>query len=281
VASKFKFSLGWALALVFFAAADRAVGVGSGDKWPISGLCRASLHQMAINARVVGNSEFTIDRDLDAYKFRLGEPLQAALLAREDGAPQTWIDLGAGNARALRQFLIEGEGTGAHGKWKGVAVGVELPKDADYSADLSKITEKGGADSFRYLKGFFSQIPVQELPRADLITDFFGVLSYTESLSADLQRALSLLKPGGRLIMTMIDPSFELRVKGKDVGFAEFVAQISGVKLQPSTNANGAVSYTILRTAEPLRVPKLKMTKFRATQPPVREFELERDPNLN
>jgi len=264
---RLKFNAGWVLALIVLATPDHALVAADP-------LCRASVQALAVNNQTVLNSKFTTDRDLDDYKFHFGDPFQEAIKKRVDGAIQTWIDLGAGHAIAMRDFLKHDQGTILHGAWKGVAVGVELPKDEKFSTDVVRIREKGGSDAFHYRTGFFADIPAAELPQADLITDYFGALSYTHTLSSDLQRALTLLKPGGKLIVTMIPRSFGLRVRGEEVLFPDFVYQIAGVRLETQLNEFGTPSYTIVRTEGPVRVPELVLTNMRNGKPPHRDFEL-------
>ncbi len=261
----------WVLVLIFVAAGDYGLGVNPFQRRLPSGLCVSSVQQLAMNSGMVRNSNFTHDRDLDSYLFQFGAPFEQALKARSDGKPQVWIDLGAGEAHALRGFLAAHAGTREHGKWQGVGVGVEAPKDAFYEQDLAAIHERGGADAFHYRTGFFANIPDAELPKADLITDYYGVLSYTDSFSRDFERSLALLKPGGKMILIMERPSFELKVGGKNVLFSDYVKQIGGVDMEPHDKTT--VTFTIVRNEEPLRVPELTLTKLTSAKPPYREFE--------
>lgn len=73
----------------------------------------------------------------------------------------------------------------------------------NWRSKLMKISEKQKeAGKYHYLTGrFFEDIPVEEIKKADLITDFFGAFSYSTEKFLILKKMIHHLAPGGKIMI--------------------------------------------------------------------------------
>lgn len=139
-----------------------------------------------------------------------------------------WIDLGAGQAKALYDYYES-----LKGQAQTTAI-VYVKPEKNYIEQLPS--------NSKYLSGrFFEDIPEGEIARADLITDFYGVISYTHDLSGSLERAISLLKTNG--ILYIFNGYFKNTVIKKrsttetlKYGIAEYLASIPGLIVEYQFN---------------------------------------------
>lgn len=159
---------------------------------------------------------------------------------------------------------------------------------------------------------FFEDIPLAELNQADLITDLYGVISYTPRLDEVLRRYHSLLKETGKVYIFVGDylsvpqhmglrrvervgevgwysPFANSTVKKPDglevslldwiKSLPEFKAHIEHVEIQ-QVPKRGLVPGTIERstlilekTEKPSHIPILRLVESDEGKPPIRKFE--------
>lgn len=128
------------------------------------------------------------DRGLGYYAY-FGEGFKRDLWNLPKG--QCWVDGGAGEAGAMREYLSQG------GLANAVAVGITQPKSQELDSSLRQYKRQ-----FRYIAGN----PLEILdPRtfcngyaAALVTDLFGAFTYSISPDRVLQQYLNLLPLGGK-----------------------------------------------------------------------------------
>ncbi len=131
--------------------------------------------------------DFTRDRGFSQYAHAFGSAFEDSLSRLR--ADQHWVDAGAGSGVAATEYLRNG--------------GVGKVTTVSFSESLIPSPVQG---RINHLAGrSFESIPMTELAsrngRADLITDLFGVLSYTDRPDEVLVRYWQILKPGGEVLL--------------------------------------------------------------------------------
>ena len=264
--------------------------------------------ELAENEHRVKENIFYTNRGFSDYKRFLGPSFISKL--RSLKRDSHWIDLGAGNARAMREYFSSvWQGLWAE-KPKMTAVVVEKPLDLsrlELAAFLSRIETTGNGGRFKYMSGrFLGDYHPGEIEPADVVTDVYGAISYSPDLSGSVEQAGGMLKPGGQLF-TIIQTRLETigsregnvrnviirRPDGSEVDIADWLRQIQGLKLEVSkektrayktqfpgrppeawapTTIESVRTLVLTRTSEPLRVPKLRLVGITADSPPRRTY---------
>lgn len=158
---------------------------------------------------------------------------------------------------------------------------------------------------------FFEDIPIEELGSADLISDLYGVMSYSPRVDEVLRRYHQILKPGGRayvhigdyiekpLVQSVIrsmafeKPAWDApfansqvrKANGQTVSLLDWVQTLPGFRVTLEyrdlieKSFRGDISgvikrYTVVfeKTGEPLQVPSLRLTESDSGKPPTRTF---------
>ncbi|MEW9699425.1 hypothetical protein [Paenibacillus sp. SI8] len=188
------------------------------------------------------NNSFTITSGMQEYSNYFGEDFEKHVNGLED--KQRWLDGGAGEAKAMQDYYKK------DGKARTTAIGFKKPE----SVDLQELEKN---DKFRYASGkFFGDMSDEDLGMDqglfDVITDYNGILSYTKTLSEDLQKYLNLLTKGGTLYT-----SFYAKING-DTQIENWLADIKGARHEKS----GKTSFKIVKTADEVQVPPLESTAY-------------------
>ncbi|MFN9067953.1 MAG: hypothetical protein ACK5V3_12050, partial [Bdellovibrionales bacterium] len=174
---------------------------------------------------------------------------------------EVWMDLGSGKGKAALEFL-------------------RSKRHMQDSPTVVLITYKSGrwlkwpqfSGKLKTFEGkLFEDIVESEMPKAQLITDFFGVLNYTLDLTLSLTKVFSHLEKGGELYLhskhthTMIETP-----QGKIMGLTEFLKSIPGLEVEGQF---GILKVT--KSADRIVVPELKLVKVdEAERPFFRRFAL-------
>lgn len=202
---------------------------------------------------VVEKNDYTIDRGLKEYIEYFGDTFAKDL---EQLKPSDhWIDGGAGNANAQKNFLRN------------------LQKEKKSIPNLSAITVKYPESEARTLLDgkfkvfadrYFEDIPLSELAPADIITDVVGIINYTEALDVSLDKYLKLLKPNGKIYVFIPDSITKIKkLDGKIMNLFDWINSIPGLKAKPLTPTHSPspiiFSFVIEKTALDILVPKLKL----------------------
>jgi len=202
---------------------------------------------------------FEVGRNLRAYKEAFGEPFLNALSKMSDSS--RWLDGGAGEAKAMIEYLDSG------GKGLCTAASFEIPGGAVAAIDKATSTYK---DRFFYASGkCFAAMSNSDLRAGlkefDLITDFNGVLYYTETLVEYLTRYLNLLKVGGVLVFEQVHVEINMENAVAHTGrpvpdIARWANNISGVNLLYHTKRR---FIEMRRVAEEIAVPDLVLNLYK------------------
>jgi SAM-dependent methyltransferase len=214
---------------------------------------------------------FQVGRDLKAYEEAFGSPFSTALAGMRDTS--RWLDGGAGEAKAMIEYLDCG------GKGQCIAVGYEIPGQA--VAAVSKASEKY-KNRFFYSSGkYFAAMSNSDLHAGlkefDLITDFNGVLYYTETLVEDLTRYLNLLRVGGILVFVEVHVEINMEKAVSRTGrpvpdIARWANNISGVVLRYHLKGS---FIEMRRVAEEIVVPNLELNLYETkinNNDPIRKY---------
>lgn len=205
------------------------------------------------------NNRFVTMRPLEYYQI----DFEGFGLALQNLPPNgVWMDWGAGQAIAIREVAKD-----SALPQRFYALGVKIPDEAHEA--ISEATKKG---NFQYLTGRVEHMNLSALPKANIITDYYGPFSYSTHLDEVLEKALAQLEVGGDMFI-VYSPG-RIRVKS---GFfsrtdpASYLAKIKGIEIKDFDEEVGSIH--LRRTAEPLEVPKLKLQKIREGAPPHLSYE--------
>ncbi len=188
--------------------------------------------------------KFRTNRQLVEYMNEYGPEFYRDL--QRLGKDSHWVDLGAGDGIALHTYLHRSDQLPYH---------VEMASEDEYknlmktsSEERAKVTgitysssPKAPQNSARFnLIGhgeYFEKMDLDGIEKADLITDFYGVLAYTSEPGAALTRALELLKDSGSIYLFLgqfdeLQQSLVHLSSGGTVTFSQWVRRLPGLDVQ-------------------------------------------------
>src|SRR5687767_4468742 len=135
---------------------------------------------------------YVTHRGLKSYEELLPSGFGKAL--RKLGPEDRWLDVGAGQGRAILDYYrLEDHGGNdgtqlvSRGKAQAVAVSIEDRRTEEWRERAAAL----GGDRLRYLSSKrFGEYSNEELGKFRIITDVYGGLSYTERLSAFMEKEI-------------------------------------------------------------------------------------------
>ncbi|MFZ4715864.1 MAG: hypothetical protein ACOYL6_19230 [Bacteriovoracaceae bacterium] len=230
--------------------------------------------------QMVYSNNFTVDRGLDRYKKTFGDFFSSTLSNLK--STQTWVDFGAGEAKALLQYQSAAKGLGA----KTIAVGVTRPDKSDEIVALEESISQ--SDNFSYLAGrFVEKIDDSEFGIIDIGTDYYGAASYTHQPTELFNKYLRLLKKDeGQLFVLFSISGYEdpishqfirtetkvINIEGKEVPFHDWLSMQKGIEVIISTIKEHQVMLKIRRTGDNVNLPHLVLETIQEGTPPFRVF---------
>lgn len=204
-------------------------------------------------SQTVLSNKFVTSRDLYEYRYQLHKDFSAKVDSLTSN--QHWVDLGAGKANAQIDFL-RGRDSGA----RPLATAVAYKLDRWFSPPKF-------SGRLQIKEGAFELQDTASWPKADLITDFFGVLSYSKDMQTSLQKTLDLLNVGGELYVYSTQWATRIRIQDKSYNLEEFLSLLPGLRVEGQF---GTLKITKLQ--EGVQVPELMLTTFKDDMPPTRTF---------
>ena len=126
-----------------------------------------------------------------------------------------------------------------------------------------------GANRFQVWTGrFLEDIPIAEIPKADLITDLLGPFSYTDDPEQVLRIYLDILRPNGKahLYLNIWHNSFLLPWFKACKGFDALLTDDPKIVDQ--------IAITLIRNHDPVEIPQLRELAIIDHSPPIRDFEI-------
>src|SRR5215468_6064169 len=213
------------------------------------------------------------------------------------GSSDRWLDIGAGAGQAILDYYAPEDDSapgkkcaGAGGKVRAVAISIEDRRTDKWQQQAASL----GDDRIRYLSGKrLRHYSGEELGKFQIITDVYGGFSYTEDLSVFIEKVLSLLEIGG-VFYTMVQ-SVHLKngkdkpstwyltelvdAAGRDVKVRSWLKKTTCVNVGCDSKSDWDAPTELIniqKVCGDVSVPRVKLLKYEAGNPPARKFQLER-----
>lgn len=180
-------------------------------------------------------SGYVTTRTLSHYEELLPSGFAAAREALS--ANERWLDIGAGSGQAILDFASKPSGTmlgnalplpDARGRL--VALSIEDRRSASWHEKTATLR----SNEIRYAFGKrLRDYDLDDLGRFALITDVYGGFSYTEDLSAFVEKTLALLEPGGRFFTLLQSVRLADGKERKQTWFLTEIMDAEGRDLTP------------------------------------------------
>jgi hypothetical protein len=208
-----------------------------------------------------------------------------------------WLDIGAGDGQAvLDYYAFEDDAGPAQGcarslsKARAVAISIEDRRTDKWRLHAAIL----GGGRIQYLSGKrLRHYSPEELGKFQIITDVYGGFSYTEDLSEFIEKVLSLLEIGGAFYTLVQSVHLEngkdnpntryltelVDAAGRDVKVSSWLKKITCAKVvcESKTDWHAPTELiNIQKVCGDVSVPRMKLLKYEAGNPPGRRFQLER-----
>jgi hypothetical protein len=208
-----------------------------------------------------------------------------------------WLDIGAGDGQAILDYYALGDDAApAQGcvrslsKARAVAISIEDRRTDKWRLHATIL----GGDRIHYLSGKRLQhYSPEELGKFQIITDVYGGFSYTENLSQFMEKVLGLLEIGGTFytlvqsvhlengkdkpttwyLTELVDPA------GREVKVSSWLKKITCAKVVCESKSDWDTPTELInikKVCSDVSVPRMKLLKYEAGNPPGRRFQLER-----
>jgi len=212
------------------------------------------------------------------------------------GSSDRWLDIGAGAGQAILDYYGPQDDAAPAQKCvrsgdraRAVAMSIEDRRTDKWRVQAADL----GEARIRYLSGKrLRQYSGEELGKFQIVTDVFGGFSYTEDLSQFVDKVLNLLKTGG-VFYTLVQ-SVHLE-DGKDKPTTWYLTELvdaggreekvcswlkktacAQVTCESKSDWDAPTELiNIRKVCSEVSVPRLKLLKFEAGNPPGRRFQLE------
>jgi len=212
------------------------------------------------------------------------------------GSSDRWLDVGAGDGQAVLDYCAleddaapAGKCTRLSGRAHAVAMSIEDRRTDKWQEQAASL----GDDRIRYLSGKrLRDYSREELGTFQIITDVYGGFSYTENLSQFVEKVLSLLEID-RVFYTMVQnvhledgkdkPSTRYQTElvdaaGRDVKVCSWLKKTTCVKVDCESKSDWDTPTELIKirkVCSDVSVPRMKLLKYEAGNPPGRRFQLE------
>lgn len=236
---------------------------------------------------------YVIGRVLAAYADALPREFDLALARL--GPNERWLDIGAGEGRAILDYYAPPTAAAAQaqnsGKAQSVAISIEDRRTFDWHQTAARLD----INKIRYYYGkSLNDYTLEELGKFEIITDMIGGFSYTRDLSRFMEKTLGFLQVNGSFYSLLQDVHAEqganapyypnapylteiVNADGGKTKICEWLKSISCVQvtcdLKPRWTPPVEV-YRVHKTCDNVVVPKLTPVHFAAGTPPERRFQL-------
>ena len=212
------------------------------------------------------------------------------------GSSDRWLDIGAGAGQAILDYYAPEDDAapgkkcaGAGGKARAVAMSIEDRRTDKWQQQAASL----GDDRIRYLSGKrLRDYSPEELGKFQIITDVFGGFSYTEDLSQFVEKVLSLLEVGGVFYTIVQSVHLEdgkdkpttwyltelVDAAGRDEKVCSWLKKTTCVKVGCESKSDWDTPTELInirKVCSDVSVPRMKLLKFEAGNPPGRRFQLE------
>ena len=242
---------------------------------------------------------YVVDRGLLSYAFALPPDFKDSLAKL--GENDRWLDIGAGEGRALLDYLTSKyDVLTPHLKQEGkraqvVAMSIEDRRTHQWYQTAAQVDGK----QLQYVFGKrLREYSKEELGRFQIITDVIGGFSYAQDLTLFMQKTLGLLDVNGSFYTVLQDVQWdsgankphyagatfltEIRKSdGSPMRMCQFLKRITCVEVTCQAKGDWTPPlevYRVKKTCESVSVPKLISTQYEAGTPPERKYLLDNLP---
>ena len=207
-----------------------------------------------------------------------------------------WLDIGAGEGQAILDYYAPednaapaGNCARPRGQARAVAMSIEDRRTDKWQQQAANL----GDGHIRYLFGkSLRNYSREELGKFQIITDVYGGFSYTQDLSQFMEKVLSLLEVGG-VFYTMVqgvhledgkdkpDSWYQTELvdaAGRDVKVCPWLKKTTCAKVACESKGDWDSPTELInvqKVCSDVSVPRMKLLKFEAGNPPGRRFQLE------
>ena len=274
--------------------------LGPGAAWPQEPAPPRIDEEIAKQEKIYGSrgadvpSGYVTGRGLSDYAELLPTGFCDAL--GRLGSSDRWLDIGAGDGQAiLDYYALEDDAAPTEKcarsllKARVFAMSIEDRRTDQWRQQAAIF----GEDRLCYLTGKrLRDYSPQELGKFQIITDVYGGFSYTEDLSQFLAKVLSLLETGG-VFYTMVqgvhledgknkpDDWYQtelLDAAGRDVKVCSWLKKTTCAKVGCESKSDWKRPTELIKVEKvcnDVSVPRMKLLKYEAGNPPGRRFQLE------
>jgi SAM-dependent methyltransferase len=212
------------------------------------------------------------------------------------GSSDRWLDVGAGAAQAILDYYAPADDAAPvekcarlAGRARAVGMSIEDRRTDKWRQQAASL----GDDRIRYLSGKrLRQYSREELGKFQIITDVFGGFSYSEDLSQFVEKVLSLLDIGGVFYTLVQSVHLEdgkdkpttwyltelVDAAGRDEKVCSWLKKTACVTVGCESKSDWdppTELINIRKVCSDVSVPRMKLVKFEAGNPPGRRFQLE------
>jgi SAM-dependent methyltransferase len=212
------------------------------------------------------------------------------------GSSDRWLDIGAGDGQAiLDYYAFEDDAAPAEkcarsgSKARAVAMSIEDRRTDKWRQQAAIF----GDDRIRYLSGKrLRNYSSEELGKFQIITDVYGGFSYTEDLSQFLEKVLSLLETRGVFYTIVQSVHLEdgkdkpstwyltelVDAAGRDEKVCSWLKKTACVQVSCDSKSDWDAPTELInirKVCSDISVPRTKLLKYEAGNPPGRRFQLE------
>lgn len=272
------------------------------EKFTCPTLAQETTVQAAVYyQREVGTPEgYVTDRSLLHYKLILSSDFDRSMESL--GPAMQWLDIGAGMGHAVLDYVSPPDaptqkGAQEHSASRANAVAISIE---DRRTDRwHQIEPRLETNKIKYLYGRrLREYSLEELGSFKVITDVMGGFSYTENLSAFIEKVLTLLEPKGAFYTVLQDINMEkgtskpfhpnepyltelVMADGSEMKVCAWLKSITCVEVTCETKAGvspPAEAYRVRKVCDDVSVPAMEQISFWAGAPPGRRFQLRDTP---
>jgi SAM-dependent methyltransferase len=212
------------------------------------------------------------------------------------GSSDRWLDIGAGEGRAILDYYAPqddaapAEKCGGSGpKARAVAISIEDRRTDKWRQQAARL----GDDHIQYLSGKrLSRYSLEELGKFQIITDVYGGFTYTENVSRFVEKVLGLLEIGGAFYTVL--PAVHLEdgtdklgtwyktelvdAASRPVKVCSWLKQTTCTKVTCDSKAGWDEPTQLIKIRKlcsDVAVPRTNLVEYMAGAPPWRRFQLE------
>jgi hypothetical protein len=204
----------------------------------------------------VAKNDFVTDRHLQDYARELHPDFKNKIANLH--ADQHWVDLGAGKATAQIELI------------KSFSDKSQAPFVTAVAFKLDRwFAPRSYNGKLKVAEGAYEAQPTATWKKADLVTDVYGVLSYTGELGIALQKTFDMMNVGAELYILALPYGTQIQHGQAKLSLTDFLKNVPGIKIEGDDK-----QIKIIKIEDKVSVPSLRMVRYTDGGPPMRLFEI-------